>query len=196
MLRDNTQIPTGSAIATVDAAGGTSVWPGLPAEHYETRWYAAQTSPNHEKRVAEQLSARVVEHFLPLYSSRRQWKDRRVTLELPVFPGYVFVHLALRDRLRAVQVPGVAKLVGFGGTPIPLSDAEIEGLRTGLASRVRAEPCAFLTAGRKVRVKHGPMMGLQGILVRRKSHTRLVVSLELIQRAVAVEIDEADLETA
>jgi transcription antitermination factor NusG len=194
MLTVNTQMLTGSANATVDALDGASDWPGLPAEYYETRWYAAQTSANHEKKVAEQLSVRAVEHFLPLYSSRRQWKDRRMTLELPLFPGYVFVHLALRDRLRAVQVPGLAKLVGFGGVPTPLSNAEIEGLRSGLPSRIRAEPCAFLTTGRKVRVKHGPMMGLQGILVRRKGHTRLVVSVELIQRAVAVEIDETDLE--
>ena len=117
-----------------------------------------------------------------------------MTLEMPLFPGYVFVHLALRDRLRAVQVPGVAKLVGFGGVPTPLSNSEIEGLRSGLASSIHAEPCEVLMTGRKVRVRHGPMMGLHGILVRRKSLTRLVVSLELIQRAVAVEIDEADLE--
>jgi len=158
------------------------------------RWYAAYTSANHEKRVATQLSERSVDQFLPTYTSVRKWKDRRVTLDLPLFPGYVFVRLALRDRLRVLQVPGVAKLVGFGGIPAALPDADIEGLRSGLVSGIHAEPHPFLTAGRKVRVKHGPMTGLQGILVRRKSRTRLVVSVELIQRAMAIEIDEADVE--
>jgi transcription antitermination factor NusG len=158
------------------------------------RWYAVYTSANHEKRVATHLSQRSVEQFLPTYTSVRKWKDRRVTLDLPLFPGYVFVRFPLRERLRVLQVPGVAKLVGFGGIPAALPEAEIEGLRSGLASGIHAEPHAFLTAGRKVRVKRGPMTGLQGILLRRKGRTRLVVSLELIQRAMAVEIDEADVE--
>jgi transcription antitermination factor NusG len=160
------------------------------------RWYAVYTSANHEKRIAAQLSERSVDQFLPTYTSVRKWKDRRVTLDLPLFPGYIFVRLALRDRLRVLQVPGVAKLVGFGGIPAALPDADIEGLRSGLVSGIHAEPHPFLTAGRKVRVRHGPMTGLQGILVRRKSRTRLVISLELIQRAMAIEIDEADIEAS
>jgi transcriptional antiterminator NusG len=166
---------------------------GLPLEN-RLRWYVVYTSANHEKRVARQLSERLVDHFLPTYSSIRKWKDRRVTLNQPLFPSYVFVRFALRDRLRVLQVPGVAKLVGFGGIPAPLPDADIEVLRAGLASGIHAEPHAFLTAGRRVRVKQGPMMGLQGIFVRRKSRTRLVVSVELIQRAMAIEIDAADVE--
>lgn len=166
---------------------------GLPLED-RLRWYAVYTSANHEKRVARQLSQRLVDQFLPTYGSIRKWKDRRVTLNLPLFPSYVFVRLALRDRLSVLQVPGVAKLVGFGGIPAPLPDADIETLRTGLASGIHAEPHALLTAGRRVRVKHGPMMGLQGIFLRRKSRTRLVVSVELIQRAMAIEIDAADVE--
>src|SRR5690349_24405845 len=89
----------------------------LSEEHCEARWYAAYTSANHEKRVSEQLGVREVEHFLPLYASLRTWKDRRVKLELPLFPGYVFVRTALRNRLQVLQVPGVVRLVGFDGVP-------------------------------------------------------------------------------
>jgi transcription termination/antitermination protein NusG len=165
----------------------------LPAEYAEARWYAAYTCANHEKRVAEQLGVRDVEHFLPVYASVRRWKDRRVELKLPLFPGYVFVRMALRERLRILQVPGVARLVGFCGAPAALPEEEIETLRASLESGVRAEPHPFLTAGRRVRVQNGPLAGLQGILVQRKNRARFVVSVELIQRAMAVEVDEADL---
>src|SRR3979411_833139 len=99
-------------------------------------WYAAYTSANHEKRVAQQLGLRLVEHFVPLYESVRRWKDRKVRLELPLFPGYVFVRLVVRDRLQVLQVPGVARLVGFNGLPCALPDSEMEALKAGLASGV------------------------------------------------------------
>jgi transcription antitermination factor NusG len=152
------------------------------------------TSANHEKRVVEQLGIRGIEHFLPLYASVRRWKDRRVELELPLFPGYVFVHMPLRERLRVLQVPGVARLVGFGGLPAELPAEEMAGLRAGLSRGARAQPHPFLTIGRRVRVKNGPLAGLEGILVKKKKQARLVVSVELIQRSVAVDVDEADLE--
>jgi transcriptional antiterminator NusG len=164
----------------------------LPANYCELRWYAAYTSANREKRVVEQLGARGVSHFLPLYSSVRQWKDRRVTLQMPLFPGYVFVRMALCDRLQVQQIPGVAKLVGVSGLPTALPEEEIELVRMSLENGVRAEPHPFLTVGRRVRVINGPMAGLQGILRRRKGQARLVVSVEVIQRAMSVEIDEAD----
>jgi transcription antitermination factor NusG len=160
----------------------------------EPRWYAAYTCARHEMKVAEQLVRRSVEHFLPLYQSVRQWKDRKVRLQLPLFPGYVFVRLALRDRLQAMQVPGVAKLVGFNGVPATLPQEEIEAVRIGLANGVCAEPYPYITVGRRIRVSAGPLAGLQGILVKRKKTARIVVSVELIQRAMAVEIDEADVE--
>ena len=166
----------------------------MVVENADLLWCAAYTSANHEKRVAEQLSVRSVEHFLPLYESVRRWKDRKVRLQLPLFPGYVFVRLALRDRLRVLQVPGVARLVGFNGLPCALPDSEIEALKTGLASGVRAEPHPYLTVGRRVRVKAGPLEGLQGIVVRRKNRWRLVILLDLIHRAAAVEVEAADLE--
>jgi transcription antitermination factor NusG len=166
----------------------------LTEAHLNQRWYAAYTSANHEKRVAVQLGQRSVNHFLPMYTSVRRWKDRRVELDLPLFPGYVFVRMALRDRLRVLEIPGVARLVGFGGVAAALPDQEIEALKKGLSSGVLAEPHPYLTVGRKVLVKNGPLAGLQGFLAKRKNRVRLVVSVELIQRAVAVELDEADLE--
>jgi transcription antitermination factor NusG len=172
----------------------TSVWPGLPAEHCEPQWYAAYTSANHEKRVAEQLGVREVEHFLPTYSSVRRWKDRRVTLQLPLFPGYVFVRMALRNRLQVLQVPGLARLVGFGSTPAPLPQRDIDVLRAGLTTGVRAEPHPHLNVGRRVRVKEGPLAGLEGILLRWKANWRVVLSIDLIQRAVAVDVDASALE--
>jgi transcription termination/antitermination protein NusG len=165
----------------------------LPGAHLEQRWYAAYTTSNHEKRVAEQLRVREVEHFLPLYESLRRWKDRRVHLQFPLFPGYVFVRMELRDRLRVQQVPGVARLVGFHGELAALPEEEIEALRASLASGLPAEPHPYLTEGERVRVRSGPLAGLQGILVKKKNKTRFVVSVELIHRAMAVEMDQADL---
>jgi transcription antitermination factor NusG len=166
----------------------------LPAVWAEQHWYAAYTCAQHEKRVAAELGKREVEHYLPLYSSVRRWKDRRVQLEFPLFPGYVFVRLALRDRLRVVQIPSVVRLVGFGGLPTALPDEEMEILRKGLCQGLRAEPHPFLTVGWRVRITAGPFAGLEGVLKRKKSNLRVVVSLELIQRSVAVDVDAADVQ--
>jgi transcription antitermination factor NusG len=166
----------------------------LPAAYLEPRWYAAYTSANHEKRVAVQLGQRSLEHYLPLYDSVRRWKDRRVELQLPLFPGYVFVHFALRDRLQVLQIPGVAKLVSFNGMPAALPQQEIEALRASLASGVRAEPHPYLKVGRRARVKSGPLQGMQGVLVRRKNRSRFVISLDLIMRSIVVDVDAFDIE--
>jgi transcription antitermination factor NusG len=168
--------------------------PELPVAYHEPRWYAAYTCANHEKRVAAQLAERGVEHFLPLYDAVHRWRDRRVHLRLPLFPGYVFVRLALRDRLRVLQVPSVVRLVGFGGAvPAALPEREIETLRNGLGGGLCARPHPFLTLGRRVRVVNGPLAGLEGILRRRKGNFRVVLSVDLIQQSIAVEADAADL---
>jgi len=167
--------------------------PGMNA-YLQSYWYAVYTCANHEKHVAAELHARTVEHFLPLYRSVRRWKDRRVTLDLPLFPGYVFVRLALRDRLRVVQIPSVVRLVGFGGLPTALPDTEMDIMRSGLSQSLRAEPHPFLTVGRRVRISGGPFARLEGVLKRKKSILRVVVSLELIQRSVAVEVSAEDIE--
>jgi transcription antitermination factor NusG len=165
----------------------------LPTTFQEPHWYAAYTRAQHEKRVAAELGMREVEHFLPLYSSVRRWKDRRVQLELPLFPGYVFVRLALRERLRVLQIPSVVRLVGFNGQPAALPDTEMEIMRSGLSQSLRAEPHPFLTVGRRVQIIGGAFAGLQGVLRRKKSGMRVVVSLGLIQRSVAVDVDIADV---
>lgn len=170
----------------------SSVEAGLRT-YLQPLWYAAYTCANREKRVASELQARAVDHFLPLYSSVRRWKDRRVTLDLPLFPGYIFVRLALRDRQRVVQIPSVVRLVGFNGLPAALPDTEMEIMRSGLSGRLRAEPHPFLTIGRRVRIAGGPFAGLEGVLKRGRNNLRVVVSLDLIQRSVAVEVDAADI---
>ncbi len=182
--------------ATTTVVRGTAHYAGaveLPAAWTEQHWYAAYTCAQHEKRVAAELGMREVERFLPLYSSVRRWKDRRVTLDLPLFPGYVFVRLALRDRLRVAQIPSVVRLVGFGGLPTALPDTEMEIMRSGLSQSLRAEPHPFLTVGRRVRIAGGPFAGLEGVLKGKKNSLRVVVSLELIQRSVAVDVDIADV---
>src|SRR6266702_4210878 len=177
-----------------DGAAGYSGAVALPALWAEQHWYAAYTCAQHEKRVAAELGMREVERFLPLYSSVRRWKDRRVTLDLPLFPGYVFVRLALRDRLRVLQIPSVVRLVGFNGLPTALPTEEIEILRSGLSRRLHAAPHPFLTIGRRVRIKSGPLQRLEGILLRRKSNLRVVLSVALIHRSIAIDVDSTDLE--
>jgi transcription antitermination factor NusG len=166
---------------------------GMEASFFEPLWYVAYTNANHEKRVTQQLEKRSVEHFLPLYESARRWKDRRVRLQMPLFPGYVFVKLALRDRLQLLQIPGVVQLVSFNGHPARLSEEDIQAIRNCLDRGQRIEPHPYLRAGRRVRVKSGPLQGLEGIILRRKNKTRLVLSFELIMRSVAVEMGETDL---
>ncbi len=165
----------------------------LPGAYLEQRWYAAYTSAHHEKSVAKQLGEREVEHFLPLYESVRRWKDRRVRLQMPLFPGYVFVRLALRDRLKVLQVPSVVRLVGYGGAPTALNEGEVAGLRGALSEGMRAEPHPYLRAGCPVRITDGPLAGHEGILVRRKGGLRVVLSVELIQRSIHVQIDSSCL---
>jgi transcription antitermination factor NusG len=168
-------------------------YPGMEASFFEPLWYAAYTNANHEKRVTQQLEQRSIEHFLPLYESARRWKDRRVRLQMPLFPGYVFVKLALRDRLQLLQIPGVVQLVSFNGHPAPLPQDDIQAIRNCLDRGQQIEPHPYLRAGRRVRVMSGPLRGLEGIILRRKHKTRFVLSFELIMRSVAVEIDETEL---
>jgi transcription antitermination factor NusG len=117
-----------------------------------------------------------------------------VQIDLPLFPGYIFVRVALYDRLRVLRIPGVVRLVGFNSLPAALPDEEIEILRSGLFQRLRARPHPFLTVGRRVRIKSGSFQGLEGILLRRKNNLRVVLSIPLIQRSIAVEVDSTDLE--
>jgi transcription termination/antitermination protein NusG len=156
-------------------------------------WYATYTNPRHEKLVAQQLNARDIECFLPLYKSVRRWKDRRKQLELPLFPGYVFIRISLRERLRVLNLPGVIHIVTFNGKPAVLPESDIEALRDGLMKNAHVQPHPYLKVGRRVRVLDGPMSGIEGILTRRKDKFRVVINIELLMRSVAVEVDESDL---
>lgn len=168
---------------------------GLPSENAELLWYAAYTCPRHEKRVLCQLQLREIEAFLPTYKVLHRWKNGvEAALNLALFPGYLFVHINLRDQLRVLQVPSLINLVGFGKTPASLPSAEIEALKTGL-TQLRCEPHPFLQAGQRVKIKSGPLSGLSGILVDRRSQgCRLIVNVGLIRQACAVEIDVCDVE--
>jgi transcription antitermination factor NusG len=166
----------------------------VPGNPSEMRWYAAYSCANHEKSVARQLELRSIESFLPLYERPSRWKDRTVKLQLPLFPGYVFVRLAIEEKLRVLQVPGVVRLVGFNGHPVPLPGEEMQALREGLSDPLHAEPCPYLKVGRRVRIKSGALRGLEGILLKKKGGYRFVLSLELIQRSIAVEVDAVDIE--
>lgn len=168
----------------------------LAAEFAIPHWYAAQTCSRHEKKAAEHLAQRGIESYLPLYVTQRRWADRRARVELPLFPGYLFVHLPLAERLKVLQLPGVVRLVSTRGRAVPLPASEIEALRQGLKAGGRAEPHPFLKVGRRIRVVSGPFTGISGVLMRKKDSLRVVVSLEIIMRSVAVEVDACDIEPA
>jgi transcription antitermination factor NusG len=176
------------------AEAARSATPGLPASQPDVRWYAAYTCAHHEKQVSRQLAERRIDCFLPLYRSVRRWKDRRKEVQLALFPGYVFVHIGAQERLRVLQIPRVVRFVSFSGRPSPLDDNEIESLRNGVTNGVWAEPHPYLKAGRRVRVTRGPLAGAEGILVRKKDKFRVVISIHIIMRSVAVEVDQADVE--
>jgi transcription antitermination factor NusG len=167
--------------------------PGDADVSVPSQWFAAYTRARHEKQVRRQLEERNIRCFLPTYRSPRRWKDRQKELELALFPGYVFVRIGAAERLRVLQTPSVVRFVSFGGRPAALPEDEIESLRSGVANGAHVEPHPYLTVGRKVRVKHGPLAGSEGILTRKKDRFRVVLSIDLIMRSVAVEVDAADL---
>ena len=173
---------------------GQAISSRLPEECSDAKWYAVYTWARHEKKVAEQMKQRQINSFLPLYRSIHRWKDRRKQIELALFPSYVFVHLVSGDRVRVLEIPGVVHIVSARGIPVPLAENEIDSLRRGTEGSLKMEPHPYLQAGQRVQVRSGPMAGLQGILLRRKEGLRLVVSIEILMRAVAVEIDEADIQ--
>ncbi len=157
-------------------------------------WYAAHTRHQHEKMVASMLANKGFEVFLPLYSEVRQWRDRRKQVELPLFSCYVFLRGDVSRRLAIVTTPGVHGLVASAGKLAGISEEEIEAVRSVVASRVKVEPHPFLKCGDLVRVKSGALSGLEGFLVRKKGQTRLIVSVTLLERSVAAEVDASEVE--
>ncbi len=157
-------------------------------------WYAVQTRPRHEKRVAEELRARAIEEFLPLHRCRNRWRNGVLAdVELPLFPCYLFVRLPLCEKLRLLQLPGVIGFAVNSAHPTALAPEDIEALRV-LSVICQAEPHPFLKVGDRVRLVGGPLIGMEGILLRRKQELRVVLSLDFILRSVAVEVSALDIE--
>lgn len=152
-------------------------------------WFALQVKPLREKFVGSVLAGKGFTEFVPLYSDRRRWSDRIKEVELPLFPGYLFCRLDFNNRLPVLVTPFVTGIVGAGRTPIPVQDSEVEAIRTIVTSGQDALPWNFLPTGCLARIEEGPLQGLEGVLIEVKKRHRLVVSVTLLQRSVAVEVD-------
>jgi transcription antitermination factor NusG len=157
-------------------------------------WWVLYTRHQHEKTVAEMLSAKGFEVFLPLYESIRRWKDRSKMLTLPLFPCYVFVRGGLNRRLQVVTTPGVHMILFHGEHVAIIPETEIDAIRMAVEGPFRVEPHPFLKCGERVRVTRGSLEGVEGVLVRKKNLYRLVLSVNMMAQSVAVEIDAADVE--
>jgi transcription antitermination factor NusG len=153
-------------------------------------WYAVRVRPKGEVRASGELSARGFEAFLPTWHVRRRWSDRVKALEVPVFPGYLFCRFQLSERGRVLDAPAVIQILGIGGTPIPVSDTEIEAIQTLVTSHVTVTPWPYLRSGNRVRINYGPLAGIDGIVAKAEDgRSRVVVSVTLLQRSVAAEIE-------
>jgi transcription antitermination factor NusG len=156
-------------------------------------WWALYTRHQHERSVADMLSAKGFGVFLPVYESTRRWKDRKMVLSLPLFPCYVFVQGGLNRRLQVITTPGIHMILSYGERVAIIPELEIEAIRRTVQGYLHVEPHPFLKCGEKVRVIRGSLEGLEGILVRKKNVFRLVLSVEMLAQSVAVEIDAADV---
>ena len=156
----------------------------------EQKWYALTVPYQHERQTEKTLQSQGLETLVPVYRSRRQWSDRVKELEMPLFAGYVLCHFDLSDRIQVLDTPGVAKIVGFGGAPVALEDSEIAAIQRMVGSKLPLAPWPYLKAGDRVRVEHGPMRGLEGTLLRIKDSLRLVMGVDLLQRSIAVEVEQ------
>jgi len=163
--------------------------PALNRASNHTRWYAVYTYPRHEKAVTKQLESKSIEVFLPFFCTENRWKDRRVQIQTPAFPGYVFTRIDLIDRSKVLAIPGVIRMLSFNGMPAPIDDSEIEAISLCMERGVTLEPYPFLEVGERVRVRSGVLEGLEGVISRCKDDRRLVVPISLINQSVAVEID-------
>lgn len=152
-------------------------------------WYALQIKPRFEKVVETQLQYKGYEAFLPVYTSTRKWSDRTKSISLPLFPSYLFCRFDINSRLPILITPGVNSIVGAGKVPIPVDDAEMQSLCHLVKSGLRPEPSPYTKEGDTVRIENGPLEGLTGIVVRTSGRDRLILSVTLLKRSVAVEVD-------
>jgi transcription antitermination factor NusG len=168
----------------------------LSCDHDQALWYAVTTKSRQEKVVASMLDYLKVANFLPLIYEERRWSDRKQTVAMPLFQGYVFVRITTSGelQLRVLKVPGVVDFVRSRGGPLLIPDREIEDVRAVLSHGVGCSPHPFLKAGDCVRVVRGPLAGIEGTLIRSGSQSKLVISIEMIQRSVAASVAEVDVE--
>ncbi|MGH9607656.1 MAG: UpxY family transcription antiterminator [Terracidiphilus sp.] len=176
-------------------SGHTSARQDAPETGRATRWFAVYTNSRHEKRVAQHLRQREIEYYLPLYRKESKWRDgSRVVLELPLFPGYIFVRIQRTERVRVLAVPGTLAVVGgTGREPVPVPDEAIDALRKGL-HLCAVEPHPLLTVGQRARIRRGAFAGMEGVVVRYKNRYRVILTIEHIMQSMAVEVDASDLE--
>ena len=168
--------------------------PAPVATQPERYWFAVYTASNHEKKVQQHLQAREIETYLPLYTVSRRWRNRTsVNLELPLFSSYVFVRIARTENARVLAVPNVRFFVGDGRKALSLPDEEIDTLRSGLHLR-RVDPYPYVKVGARARIGSGPLAGLEGIVVRKDDQLRVVLSLDLIRKSIAVHVSADELE--
>jgi transcription antitermination factor NusG len=161
------------------------------------KWYVLFVRSNQEKRVAQHLTHRQIEHFLPVFDSIHQWRDRKVKLSQPLFTGYVFVRIPLVERLKVLVIPNVVNLVGTRNTPSIISDEEITGIRHAMEDgKVKPHPYRALKEGSWVVINAGAMVGMEGDLVRLQNNSRVLISLNSISRAFTVEVDSRSVELA
>jgi transcription antitermination factor NusG len=178
-------------------SSGDLTLPGQAPSEIEPRtdfpqkpWFAIRVSSNHERISSRILLHKGYEVLVPLYSVRRRWSDRFKVVEAPLFSGYFFCRMDPELRLPVLVTPGVVQIVGFGKTPAPVADTEIASLQTIVNSNLRAQPWPYIDIGQSVRVEYGPLRGVEGILLKLKNRNRLVASVSLLQRSVAVELED------
>lgn len=164
-----------------------------PAE-VRKHWFAVFTASNNEKKVEQHLRMKEIETFLPLYTESRRWKNRTTAkVELPLFSGYVFARIARTESTHVLAVPMVYSIVGNKHGALPLPDAEIEALRLGLTS-VQADPHPYVKVGQRAQIRTGPLSGLQGIVERVDGHLRVVLTIDLIMKSIAVRVNAEDID--
>lgn len=181
--------PENGALRVVTMSAFQIPSPTAPPTEPDRQWFALHVETKHSDRVELHLAHKGFETFAPQYTVTKLWSDRKRRVALPLFPGYLFARLHENDRMPVLVTPGVYSIVGCGRQPIPISDLEISSLREVTRSGLPFEPCAYLTKGERVTIAEGALAGLTGIVVEVKKTARVVLSIDLIQRAVAVEVD-------
>lgn len=173
----------------LSAYSGTVAKPLEDGDAGMRRWFALRVKSGLEKGIAASARGRGFEEFLPLCRSPRRWSDRIKSLEVPLFPGYVFSRLNPERRLPLLTIPGVLHVVGIGKVPVPIEDSEIQAIEAAVQSGLFTEPWPFLRIGERVLLEQGPLTGVEGILVKMQNQHRLVISITLLQRSVAVNVE-------